>query len=409
MRRYDIKVVSLLIAGALANGCAHRAAGPPSAAAFSMPVSAAPIARGDIVTYFDVTGTVAPLQSASLSSVASGTVRMVSAQIGQHVRAGDLLVQIDDSTLRAQASQAAANLAEVRANGAGGSTTAQANLASAQTAYQTAEANLHRNDVLYRQGYVSKAALDQATQQAAAAEAAYRAAEVTAQNASLGAGQNSAAAAAVRNAEAAAQTVNAQMAQASVRAPFDGVVTARNVDPGSLASPGNVLMEVAQLDPVYVDVGISGTDLARIRVGTPATVSVNGVEGRTWHGRIAYLNLAAAPGTAIYQARIRLANPDLALRGGMIAEVMFQQARRAGVLLAPRAAIFQTDAGYAMFVIENGKAKSIPVDVGLENDKQVEVSGPGLKPGIQAILNHSVALQPGTPVQAMPSRPGSHY
>jgi len=372
-----------------------------------MPVSAAPIERGAITTYFNVTGSVVPLQSASLSSVASGTVRMVAAQIGEHVRAGELLVQIDDSTLRAQASQAAANLAEVRANSTGGSTTAQANLASANTAYQTAEANLRRNADLFRQGYVSKAALDQATQEAASAQAAYRAALVTAQNASLGAGQDSAAAAAVRNAEAALQTINTQVAQAGVRAPFDGIVTARNVDPGSLASPGTVLMQVAQLDPVFVDAGIASADLGYVRVGTPVAVSIGGMPGRVWHGRVAYLNLAAAPGTGIYQARVRLANPDLALRGGMIANVTFQQSRKAGVLLAPRSAVFQTDAGYAIFVIENGKAKSVPVDVGLENDRQVEVSGAGLKPGLQAILNHSVALQPGMPVQVLPSQAGS--
>lgn len=394
----------------LASGCAKRqAAAQGGQANFAMPVSAAPIKRGEITTYFNVTGTVAPRQSASLSSVVSGNVISVGAQIGERVRAGQLLVQIDDSTLRAQQGQAAANLEQVRANTSGGTTTAQANLESARVGYDTALANLQRNRQLFTQGYVSKSALDQAQEQASAAEASYRAAEVTSQNASLQSGRNSVAIASVHNAEAALAAVDAQIAQASVRAPFGGVVTARNVDPGSLASPGTVLMEVAQLDPVFVEAGVAGGDLKFVHVGSPATVAVDGTPGRRWTGRVSYLNLAAAPGTSIYQARISIGNPDLALRGGMVATVSFEQDHKANVLLAPRAAVFQTDTGYSMFVIDSGKAKTVSIDVGLSNDRQMEVSGPGLKAGALAILNHSVLLQPGTPVQVMPQQMGARY
>jgi HlyD family secretion protein len=389
--------------------CAQRQQGPPGGqGGFAMPVASAPIARGSIAEYFQVTGVVSPLQSAALSSVVSGSVVSVGAQIGQHVHQGDLLVQIDPSTLSAQQAQAAANLAQVSANTQGGSTTAHANLSSAKVANDTAQANLRRNQQLFNQGYVSKSALEQAQGEASAADAAYRAALVAAQNASLK-GDDSAAVSAMKSAQAAVGAVNAQLSQTSVRAPFDGVVTARNVDPGSLATPGTVLMEVAQIDRCYVDVGISGANLAAVHVGTPAKVTIAGFGDRTWQGHVAYLNSSAMPGTLIYQARIPLANPDLTLHGGMIATASFQTSRKTGVLLAPRAAVFQTDTGYSMFVIDGGKAKAVPVDVGIQNDQQVEVSGPGLKPGVQAILNHSVLLQPGTPVQPMSAKGGKAY
>src|ERR1700680_4648595 len=124
------------------SGCARRGGppggGPPGGGGFAFPVSAAPITRGTIAEYTSVTSTVVPKQSAMLSSVASGTVLSVGAQIGERVSAGELLVEIDDSTLRAQQSQAAANLAQARAGYQGGSTTAQANLQSAKVAYQNA-------------------------------------------------------------------------------------------------------------------------------------------------------------------------------------------------------------------------------------------------------------------------------
>ena len=406
--------MATLVLGAITSlalsACAQRQAPPGGGAGgFAMPVAAAPLKRGAIAEYFQVTGTVVPLQAASLSSVASGAVLSVGAQIGERVHRGELLVQIDDSTLRAQQAQAAANLSQVSANTQGGAATAQANLASAKVADDTAQANLHRNQQLFHEGYVSKSALEQAQGQASAADAAYRDAFVAAQNASLRSGGNSAAVAAMKNAEAAVSALNAQLAQTSVRAPFDGVVTARKVDPGSLATPGTVLVEVAQLDRVFVDVGISGANLASVHVGTPANVTIAGLGNRTWHGNVEYLNLAAAPETLIYRARIPLSNPDLALRGGMIATVAFQSAGKTAVLLAPRAAVFQTDTGYSMFVIDSGKAKAVAVDVGIQNDQQAEVSGPGLKPGVQAILNHSVLLQPGMPVQMMPAKGGKAY
>lgn len=385
------------------SACGQGRGGPPGGGqgGFAFPVAAAPITRGDIADYASVTSSVVPKLSASLSSVVSGAVISVGAQIGQRVHKGDLLVQIDDSTLRAQQSEQAANLALVRANTQGGATTAQANLNSAKTTYQTSALNLKRNEELFKQGYVSQSALDDSRSRAQADLAAYATAQVAARNASLNA-NDTAAVASLRNAEASLTFVERQIAQSQVSAPFDGVVTARNVDPGSLASPGTVLMEVSQLDPVYVDAGIAGDDLQYVHVGTPVRITIAGGSGRTWNGKVAYLNEAATPGTLIYTARIPLANPHLTLHGGMVATVQFARSRKSGVLLAPRASVYQTPAGYSMFIIEDGKAKDVPVEVGLMNDEQAEVTGAGLKPGVQAILNHSALLQPGTPVQILP-------
>jgi HlyD family secretion protein len=393
-------------AAALATGaCAKRGGypggGPPGGGGFAFPVAAAPIVRGDISQYASVTGTVVAKQVGDLSSVASGNVISVGAQIGQHVRQGQLLVQIDDTTLRAQAAQQAANLAELQATTTGGSSTAQAQLHSAQVAYDTAARDLQRNQQLCTRGYVSKSALDDSVNAAAAAQASLRSAQVAAQNASLSSG-NSAATASIAAAQASLAAIQHQLEQTRVTAPFDGVVTARNVDPGSLAAPGTVLMQVSQLDALYADAGIAGSDLAYVHVGTPVTITVAGLSGRTWQGTVRYLNASADPGTSVYTARIPLANPDLALRGGMVANVQYVQAHKNGVLLAPRAAVYQTPAGYSMFIIDGGKAMEVAVEAGLQNDQQVEVTGPGLKPGVQAILNHSALLQPGAPVKALP-------
>jgi len=415
----------IALAGALAAvSCGHGGApagfGGGGAGGFSFPVAAAPLTRGQITHTFDVTGTVTPLLTADLSSVASGTVLAVNAQIGQHVSRGELLVQIDDGPLQAQLQSsraslesAQAKLAQTRAGTSGDVASTNAGLLAARAANQTAQTNLRRDQTLFKEGYVSQQALDQAWSDAMAAQAQLRSAQVAAQNAQVNPTSQSVAQANLKDAQAAVSVaesqvslIEAQIAQTEVRAPFDGVVTWRHVDPGSLASPNTTLMQVAQLDPVFVDTGISGSSLPYVRVGTQAKVTVSTVPGRAWTGTVQYFNLASEPGSLTYLARIRVPNRDLALRGGMVADVAFVQAKKSNVILAPRAAVFQTDAGMSMFVIDNGKAKQLPVEVGLENDQQMEVSGPGLKPGTMAILNHAATLQPGMPVMILPPQGG---
>ena len=412
--------LTLLAAVALSACAPHQAGGPPGGAGgFSIPVSAQPMKRGPIEQTFTVNATVAPLQHAVLSSVVSGTVLTVNGQIGQRVSKGDLLVKIDDSTLQAQLSQndallvaAQAHYASAQANASGTMSSANAGLTSARSAAETADATLRRDIALLKQGYVSQQAVDQQQAATAAADAALRSAEVQATNSSLSGSGSSALAdlrnakAAVTSASAASALIQAQIAQTNVRAPFDGIIVSRGVDPGTLAAPGSPLMVVDQLDPVYVNAGISGDQLKYVRGGTPVTITVGSVPGRAWHGSVEYFNLSAEPGTVTYMARMKLANHDLKLRGGMVAQAAVVQDRKANALLAPTASVYQTDEGYAMFIIADGKAAVVPVELGLQNDQWTEVTGKGLAPNVQAILNHAATLQPGTPVQALPAGGG---
>ncbi|MBV8170521.1 MAG: efflux RND transporter periplasmic adaptor subunit [Candidatus Eremiobacteraeota bacterium] len=388
------RLTSLLLAGVVALSLTACAKPMPKAQS-GLPVSVEPAKRGDITATFTLTGVVAPRQQATLSSVASGNVLDVYVTLGQHVRAGQLLVKIDDSTLRAQAAQASAKLASVRANDVGGSSTAQANLASAKVAADNADVNLQRNQVLFKQGYVSKTALDQAQSAAASADAAYRAAQITAQNANLQSG-NSSALADIQTAQAALDAIDAQIAQTNVTAPFDGIVTARSVDKGALASPGTALVTVSQLDPAWVNVGIPDDDLAYVHAGTPVTITIDTLPGRAWHANVDVVNAAASSGTLSYLTHLIVPNRDYGLRAGMVANVSIQQASHRGVIIVPRTAIYQAENGPAVYVVVDGKAKSVPVKSGLQTADRIEVSG--IEPGAQVITQRPDSLQDGSVV-----------
>ena len=413
------RMLVLLAAAAVAStslGCAKKS-GANDAQPLSVTVAAA--RRGAISERLTLTGVVAAKQQANLSSVITGTVLGVDVNVGDRVRAGQTLVRIDDSTLRAQLLQnqgslnsAQAHLDQITSGDTGAATSADANLDSARVAYQTAVANVRRNQQLFTQGYVSQQAVDDANQAAAAAAAQLRVAEVTAQNARVGGRTTSAAQSEIRSQQAAVdqargavQLAQAQIAQAVVTAPFDGVVTQRSVDQGSFAVPGTPLIQVSALDPVYINIGIPEEDLPYIHPGTSVDLSVGSLPGRTWHNEVSAVNSATTQGTLSYLARVVLPNQNLDLKAGMVADVSFIKAQREGVIIVPRAALVQGDNGNSVYVLQkypeckcDGKAKLTSVVAGLETDTEVEVSGSGIEQGMQIIVLRPDTLKDGSPV-----------
>jgi HlyD family secretion protein len=419
-KRFALCVAGFAAVASLA-GCGAKPASKADAGPPPVPVSAAPIRQGAIESTYTLTGTIIAGQQANLSSVISGQVRAVDAQIGDRVRKGQLLVQIDDSSLRATLAQNEAALAasEARlrssvANSAGTASTTQAGLTSAQVAFDAASSNLTRTQSLFKQGFVSQSAMDQASSQFAAAQSALRTAQVAAQNANMSTGSASSAQADVAGLRAAAAQDSAaiqftltQIDQAAVTAPFDGVVTQRSVDPGSLASPGTPLLQVSSMDPAFVAVGIPDSDLGSVTTGTAATISLDALPGRNWTGTVANLNAATNAGTLSYLARIAIPNPQLALKAGMVANVAFVAARHDRALIVPRTAIAATQDGSAVYFVEKGKAKLVAVKVGLQTQDQAEISGAGIEAGRTVITERPDSLQDGSPVQVVTALAGA--
>jgi HlyD family secretion protein len=407
-------LIAALAPALFAGGCGTHSAQAATGAAQALPVTARAIEPGTLSTSFSLMGTVVAARQADLASVASGTIESVDVQIGDRVTAGQLLVQIDDSTLRAELDQDEAALAQARArlrqtsiDDRGASLTTSAGLSSAQVAYDAQNATMQRDEQLFRQGYISQSDLDQARSALASARSALQAAQVAAANADMSsaasAGQADVASMAAQVAQdrAAVETVQTQIAQAAVRAPFDGIVTQRNVDPGSLASPGTQLVQVSELDPAYVDVGIPDGDLRYVRPGTTAAISIEAVPGAPMHGTVENLNAATGAGSLTYLARIRLANPEMRLRAGMVAQVSFTAAHQTDALVVPREALFSTDAGSAIYVVDGGKAKVRQVTVVLETQTVAQIRGAGIRPGTVVITERPDALGDESPVKVV--------
>jgi len=407
----------LAIAGALAasvalGGCGARQQqqrGP-----VALDVEAVPAQRRDIATYLTLDGQVAPLEEATLSFQQSGPIAAIYVNQGDQVGAGELLAKVDDSTLRAQLAQVEAQIAQASSQAQSSALnvpitqqqTSQA-VASAKAALANAKLTYDQDAQLYKQGYVSQSQLEQARAQYVAAQAQYNTAVANQGTTGIQGANAAAAREAVRAAQAQANVLQTEIAQTSLYAPFDGVVTARLMDPGAMAQPGNPVLRVSKVNTVWVNVNVPDADLAYVHPGTPVTFTAAQIGGKTFRSTISTVNAVPTQGTLSYQARIQQPNPAAMLRGGMLVSVTIQKARHDNAIVVPRQAVAQTDQGSNVFIVgSDRKAHEVPVQVGLQTDTLSEVHSPQISPGTMVITTRPDALQNGSPVAVAGGRRG---
>ena len=414
--RYRYLAVAAVCAAALA-GCGGRGQaqhGPPP-----LNVDTAMATRRDIATFLNLDGQVAPLHQSTLAVQQAGPLVGIYANEGDRVSAGQLLAKVDDSNLSAQLGQQEAIIAQAAAHArsselsvpltqqqaVGGVATAQTTLQSDRAALANAQLTYNQNTQLFRQGYVSQAALE-------AARAAYVAAQQKVQNdqaalvtAQSNTGQTQVQAAtaqsdraAAASAQAAAHALEIQIGQTSLYAPFAGVITQRLLDPGAQSTPQTPVLQLSQIDVVYVNINVPDEDLAYVHSGTPVSFTTSSLGGRSFRGTISDVNAVPTSGTLSYRARIRQPNPGDLLRGGMLVSATIQKERHPGAIVVPRSALAQTERGNSVFIVQDNKAKEVPVVVGIQTDTLSEVRSPQISPGTQVITTRPDALQNGSVV-----------
>ncbi len=431
--------------------------GPPPIA-----VNVAAAQRGDIATYVSLDGQITPMQQSTLSTQQSGTVAAVYVTEGMRVTRGQLLAKIDDSALRAQLLQAQGEVSQAQAALQGQTlqnpitsqsvnsavTTAQQTLLSARSTLVSDQANetnaklvFGQNQQLIGQGYVSQTTLEQSRAQYVAAQqtTASARAQIAAANAALSSarrnlGQTGIQTQTVAGAkgtlqaqEGAVKVLQTQISQTSLVAPFDGVITQRLLDPGAYAGPNAPIVQVSQVDRVYVNVNVPDEDLGYVRKGTAVTFSTSSAPGKTFSGMVYDVNATPTSGTLSYRARMVQSNPDGSLRGGMLVTVQIVKERHKNTILVPRTAVITTENGASVFTVtdppapaggapaaggsaggappaggapgasgpptEIKQAKAVPVEVGLQTDTLAEVRSPQVTAGTTVITTRPDALQ----------------
>ena len=319
-------------------------------------------------------GTTEAFEQANIYARASGYVAHREVDIGSRVKAGQLLVEITAPELDHQIAQAEGTLAQM-----------QATLQQAKANRDLAQVTWDRDSPLVQKGWVTpqQGDTDRLTLQARDAAVAIAEANITAQNAQL-------------------RVLHQQKIYQSVVAPFDGVITLRNIDVGSLvqadATSGTVLFTLMQSDVMRIQLYVPQDEAFDIAPGTAAVVRVPEIPSRDFPGTVTRIADALQPGTRTLLTEIDVPNPDHALSPGVYCTVELKIPRKTPSLIVPSAAIIFNGDGISVAVVEGGIARIRPVTVVRDFGKTVEVSA-GVKDGDQVILNPPIDLVDGRKVQ----------
>jgi len=351
----------------------HRLAAGATAAGVSLPsVTVTTVTHDTSPSSVSLPGALTAVQTAAIYARTPGYVRRRLVDIGSRVRAGQLLADIDAPDLDQQVTQARGVVAQTRA------------------ARELAQANLVRWRALAADSAVTAQELDQ--MQAAFDEAVAN----------------------LNSAEANLQRLVQLQVYERVVAPFAGVITARNVDPGALvgtaggvsgtspagsgSAPGS-LFTVAQTDTLSVYVTVPEDNAAAVAIGKPAVVTVPALPGDTLRGRVARTAGALDATARTLLTEVRVANPTGVFLPGMYAQVQLALGAGTPPLRVPATALVIRDGPpQVVTVAPDSTARYQTVTIGRDLGSWVEVTG-GLAQGVHVVINPPTDLQDGARVR----------
>jgi RND family efflux transporter MFP subunit len=313
-------------------------------------------------------------QAADIFARASGYITERDVDIGSRVKAGDLLAAITAPELDHQIAQAEASLAQ-----------AKASRRQTKANRELARVTWGRDSVLVRQGW--------ATQQQGDTDRLNYAAQQQAKQVND---------AAIQSQEAQLLVLRQQKAYQQVVAPFDGVVTRRNIDVGSLvqadATSGTFMFTLTQSDVMRIRLYVPQDAAIGVKPGVDAVVRVPEMPGRLFTGKVARIADALDPATRTLMTEIDVPNPDGELSPGTYCAVELKVPRRTPSLVVPAGAIVFDRDGLHVLVVENSIARSRKITEIRDLGTEVEVSE-GVKAGEQVVLTPPVDLEDGSKVQ----------
>lgn len=280
--------------------------------------------------------------------VAGRIVRFGFAE-GQPVRAGAVLVQLDDSVQAAQLARAKATLA-------------------------LAQADYQRRHELLEKKLISQTEFDQTASQ-------------------------------LKVAQADVALAVAQLGKMRVKAPFDAVIGVRSVSPGAMVEAGQDLVTLVDVHPIKIDFRIPERYLSKVHVKQEVQLMLDALPGRQYRGTVYAIDPQLDEKGRALVLRAEVPNPKAELKPGLFARVALVLTSKADALMVPEQALVpNADGTRTLFKVVDGKVVIAPVKTGVRRDGQVEITD-GLQAGETVITAGHMKVQPGMEVTILPPTP----
>jgi RND family efflux transporter MFP subunit len=356
-----------------------------------VPVTTTPVVRGTALEAVYATGTVEPFDRVIVKAKATGAVDL-KVREGATVKKGDLIATIDSATLRYDLERGRADLwaASQQATSDGPQLAAlEAQARSMQAEMNTIESDRARTARLVSSGAAPQAELDRLIDRAASLQAQLDA------NAAQRRALRIDLTARAKGSSAAVDSLAAKLADAEVRAPMDGVVLDRFVEPGEVAQINSPLVKIGTAANLILECAVDEADIGKVKVGKRVAISLYAFPQTVAKGEVFEILPDADRVKKTFLAKVRFVDPPADLRSGMTAEANVIIEEHDGALLAP---VESVDPAGAVFVVADGRAQRLTPRLGVRDMLRVEVLD-GLREGDQVVVSGGGALEEGRRVR----------
>jgi len=265
-------------------------------------VEVRPVRAAEFTERIALTGTVQANRDVTVSAEETGRIDAVLVEKGSTVEAGEPILKIDDSILRAEVEQ----------------TRARAELA--REMWERWQRLYEEEGVGTEQQYL---------------EARYNAEEEA----------------------ASLEMLERRLERTTIRAPVDGVLEERYVEVGTMVSPGTEVGRIVELDPVKVSGGVPERYAPDVARGTPVSVTFDVLPDSTFEGRVGYVGATVDPGSRTFGVEFTLPNPRHLIKPEMVANLSLVRRIHEDALVVPREALVRTEDGFRAFVVEEGEGE----------------------------------------------------
>ena len=350
----------------LAVGCEKKAGPQKKVESKATVVTTAPVTTRRVEYVLEQVGSLHSSDQATLRCQLAGTVQQILFKEGSRVQAGQVLVILDDAKVRA----------EIR------------NLEALTQQHQTRLAfqlkTLERNQALMKKAAIAQHRLDELESQVKETQLA-----IAQSRANL-----------ARQRELLADTV--------IKAPFNGVVGAKNLSVGDYLKAGDAVVTVLVPDPLEISFQVPEVFKSKVTLGQKVLLRVASEGERFFHGNIFFIAPLVDESTRTFQVKARVANPDGRLNPGMFARIRLVTDVHDQAPTVPWASVIQTEDDTYLYLVQDGKAKKVVVTLGMVTPQWAEIVEPALPAGQAVIVEGKFSAQDGQAVQAaQPAQPAS--
>ena len=361
---------TLIVAAVLLSAACGKGTADASATAGPAPVTVGPEAV-TVITVSTlnsgpaISGSLSAEKTASIRSEVSGAVVTVLTDPGAHVTKGTPLARVDDTVQRETW------------------LSAKSAVTQAQLAADIARRETGRSEKLFAAGAIAENALESARRNDLGAQAA------------------------LEDSKARLASAQKNLDNTVIKAPYEGVVSERQVNAGDIVSPGSPLFTVVDPTTMRLEGAVPADQLGLVHVGAPVKFAVTGYPGRDFQGTIANVYPSADPVTRQVRLYVRIPNAGNGLVAGLYATGRVASSTRQG-LTVPAAAVDQRGLKPVVTRLKNGKAELVEISLGVrdEGSERIEVTS-GLAAGDTLLIGAAQGITPGAPVKVTAASPSA--